>query len=196
MARIDRRSLVDRHRIHLTEPKPWFQLGNGEFTFNADGTGLQTFAGNTMAHWAWHSMPLPPGCDSRDVPATGTFMQGRPTGGQVVPAGSEALYAWMYENPHRANLGRLRLVRGDGSALEPDDITDLRRTLDLWTGLATSRYAVDDVAMRVETCCHPEQDQVSLRLESLALHDHRLAVMLDFGYPVADGGEPWRLGSG
>ncbi len=191
MEPIDRRALVDRHRIQLTEPKPWFQLGNGEFTFNADGTGLQTFAGNTMAHWAWHSLPLPPGCEAQDVPATGTIMTGRPTGGQVVPAGSEALYAWMYENPHRANLGRLRLVRGDGSALEPDSIAGLRRTLDLWSGLATSRYAVEGAEMRVETCCHPERDQVALRLDSRALHDSRLAVMLDFGYPVADGGEPW-----
>ena len=38
------------------------QVGNGEFAFGMDITGLQTFAPfNTMSHWGWHSSPLPPG---------------------------------------------------------------------------------------------------------------------------------------
>jgi hypothetical protein len=54
---IDRHALVTRHNIEcnvLATPLP---LGNGEFSFTADATGLQTFAGNAMSHWCWHSFP-------------------------------------------------------------------------------------------------------------------------------------------
>ena len=37
------------------------QVGNGELAFAVDATGLQTFYGNTMSHWGWHSFPLPEG---------------------------------------------------------------------------------------------------------------------------------------
>ena len=43
---IDRRSLVRRHNPVVREPDPLAPLsvGNGEFAFTADITGLQTFA--------------------------------------------------------------------------------------------------------------------------------------------------------
>ena len=65
---IDREALVMRHRPHMTcdtatACSPSFQtLGNGEFAFAADVTGLQTFNGSaplsTMAHWGWHTTPV------------------------------------------------------------------------------------------------------------------------------------------
>ena len=59
--RSDRHALVTRHNIEWNDPAGNIPLGNGEFCFTADGTGLQTFGGNSMAHWAWHSFPLPAG---------------------------------------------------------------------------------------------------------------------------------------
>ena len=59
--RIDRQALVTRHNIAWNEATGQIPLGNGEFCFNADGTGLQTFGGNSMSHWGWHSFPLPEG---------------------------------------------------------------------------------------------------------------------------------------
>jgi protein-glucosylgalactosylhydroxylysine glucosidase len=43
--KIDRRALVSRHDPVLTGPDPFSPLsvGNGEFAFTADSTGLQTF---------------------------------------------------------------------------------------------------------------------------------------------------------
>ena len=61
---IDRKVLVDRHRIVTakTNPVSPAQVGNGEFAFGVDITGLQTFVPfNTMAQWSWHSFPLPEG---------------------------------------------------------------------------------------------------------------------------------------
>ena len=68
-SRIDRRALVRRHNITLNKSDPLTPLsvGNGEFAFTADITGLQTFpqyhqqgmALGTQSHWGWHSMPNP-----------------------------------------------------------------------------------------------------------------------------------------
>lgn len=74
-APIDRRRLVTRHNPTVRQPTPLSPLtvGNGEFAFTADITGLQTFPGfyetggdpalpgviplGTQAQWGWHSFP-------------------------------------------------------------------------------------------------------------------------------------------
>jgi len=58
-ASIDRHALVTRHNIEWNDAAGQIPLGNGEFCFNADGTGLQTLDGVTVSHWGWHSDPLP-----------------------------------------------------------------------------------------------------------------------------------------
>ena len=61
---IDRQAVVSRHTITTTKTnaKSPAQVGNGEFAFGVDITGLQTFVPfNTMAQWSWHSFPLPEG---------------------------------------------------------------------------------------------------------------------------------------
>ena len=60
--KIDRKAVVDRHKIVTTVdiPRSPAQVGNGEFAFGTDITGLQTFSAHyTMSHWSWHSFPLP-----------------------------------------------------------------------------------------------------------------------------------------
>lgn len=56
--KIDRRAVVERHRI-VTDSvyhRSPAQVGNGNFAFGVDVTGLQTFVPfNTMSHWSWHS---------------------------------------------------------------------------------------------------------------------------------------------
>lgn len=70
MTAIDRQALVKRHNIVLNDHQLVLPLGNGEFCFNTDRTDLQTFSGNTMAYWAWYSVPLPEGVAEHDLPAT------------------------------------------------------------------------------------------------------------------------------
>ena len=63
-AKIDRQALVARHEMVVREfdARSPLQVGNGEFAFNVDATGLQTFVPfNTLSHWGWHSGPLPNG---------------------------------------------------------------------------------------------------------------------------------------
>ncbi|MEI6645385.1 MAG: hypothetical protein WCP12_05060 [bacterium] len=189
--RIDRQALVTRHNIELNDVGHRLAIGNGEFCFGADGTGLQTFTGNTMSHWAWHSFPLPEGWTKERVPPTGTFQKGRNTGADIFPKDKEGLRTWMFDNPHKINLGRIRLSRSNGVDLAKTDITDLSRTLDLWSGRQTSSYKVDGQAVRVETCVHPAVDMVAVRIESSLLEKGELEVIVDFPGPTSKGKEPW-----
>ena len=175
---IDRHALVARHDIHWNEVAGRVPLGNGEFCFGADGTGLQTFAGNSMAHWGWHSFPLPAGCTREQVPETGAFDHLDTHG-----VNTAALNRWMFDNPHIMNLGRLRLTRTGGKAVAPDEIAKLTRTLDLWSGVQTSIYQIDGSQVKVETCVHPSLDMVAVRVESFLIGSGGLEVALDFAYP-------------
>ncbi len=181
---IDRHALVTRHNIEWNEVAGQIPLGNGEFCFNADGTGLQTFGGNSMSHWGWHSFPLPEGWTADRVPPTGTFQQGRNTGPDVFPKDAAALRTWLFDNPHILNLGRLRLCKAGGVELAANEISDLSRTMDLWSGVQTSNYKIQGEPVRVETCVHPSLDAVAVRIESPLIARGDLQVALDFPYPT------------
>ena len=156
--KLDRHALVARHNIEWNDLTGQIPLGNGEFCFNADATGLQTFGGNSMSHWGWHSFPLPAGWAADRVPPTETFQQGRNTGPDDFPKDAEELRTWMFDNPHVLNLGRLRLCRPNGTELKKQEISDLSRTLDLWAGVQVSTYKIKGEPVRVETCVHPSLD--------------------------------------
>ena len=74
---LDRRALVRRHNVTLSTADPLTPLsvGNGEFAFTADITGLQTYpdyhqqgmALGTQSQWGWHTMPNPNGYKLADI---------------------------------------------------------------------------------------------------------------------------------
>ena len=76
--KIDRHALVTRHNPHLTAIDPWapFSVGNGEFCFTADVTGLQTFYDPTRrtASRSKHSR-AGRGMKTKIPPATGCAMR-------------------------------------------------------------------------------------------------------------------------
>ena len=125
---IDRKALVQRHNIRPQDVTRVVPLGNGEFCFGCDRTGLQNFGGNAMAHWAWHAFPIPEGVDISDWPETGTLNTGRLTGEgrEVWPPERQKDAEYIFNNPHSVNLGRLWFLRGDGSSLAEDEITYCR----------------------------------------------------------------------
>ena len=59
---IDRKRVVQSFnpvRVQSSTTTP-LQVGNGNFAFGADVTGLQTFSPfNTLSTWGWHNMSLP-----------------------------------------------------------------------------------------------------------------------------------------
>jgi protein-glucosylgalactosylhydroxylysine glucosidase len=178
---IDRRALVERHNpvLRQFDPQAPLSVGNGEFAFTADVTGLQTFPQLydsqtplcTMAQWGWHTAPPPAGKSESDFRLETFDTFGRPVGYLTSQTGQRELYDWLRENPHRLHLGRA------GFAMEsPQQLRDAQQTLDLWTGILESRFSYEGRAVRVETACHPQLDLIAVRVEG------SLPVRFEFPY--------------
>ena len=182
---IDRHALVTRHNVVLTKydsERP-LQVGNGEFAFGMDITGLQSFAPfNTMSQWSWHEAPLPPGKQVSDYHMPTYMVHGRAVPMPLPDPKEPALSNWLTGNPHRINLGRigLALTKQDGTPATQSDLRDARQELDLWSGLVTSRFTLEGQPVTVTTGCHPTQDAVAARVASPLLDAGRLAVFVDF----------------
>ncbi|MFC2126212.1 hypothetical protein ACFLU5_15565 [Bacteroidota bacterium] len=180
---INRKEVVTRHTIESDDLHAVLPVGNGEFCFGTDGTGLQTFSGNTLSHWAWHSFPLPEEKSWEDVPPTGTIDTGRITGPMRQASASHAVSRWMFNNPHPINLGRLRLIRGNGDTLQINEIRSCSRTLNIWDGIHTTTFELDGQIVTTSTTIHPYNDLIAIRIESALIKGGQLAIMLDFPYP-------------
>jgi hypothetical protein len=193
-SRIDRRTLVQRHNPTVTKLDPFSALtvGNGEFAFTADVTGLQTFTVQcekdfplcTMSHWGWHTIPAPAGIRREDFRYKDFDVYGRKVGYATSSTGQETLFNWLRENPHGLHLGRVafELKKSDGSAATPDDLKNCRQVLDLWSGLLDSRFEFDGQPVHVQTCCHPELDAIAVRVESLLLANGQIKILFAFPY--------------
>jgi hypothetical protein len=188
-APIDRQALVTRHNPHVTSVDPWAPLsvGNGQFGFTADVTGLQTFYDHyqkngipleTQARWSWHSNPNPQGYKLEDAnrpfTAYGRTL-GYPTNDKG-PAGQ-----WLRENPHAMPLPRLALdlARAGGGALEPGEISAISQTLNLWSGEITAKFRLGGEVVEVVVACDPERDVLAVAVRSELVRAGRLGVRID-----------------
>jgi protein-glucosylgalactosylhydroxylysine glucosidase len=208
-APIDREALVRRHNVVLREvdPNGSMAVGNGEFAFNFDVTGLQSlpeFYEKTMpvgilSNWGWHSFPNPEGYTlekfkfttiKREHPHPGPLPEGE---GEKVrefsyPASSTSRpgpdAAYLRGNPHRFGLGQigLSMTKADGSKVAIGDLQKIEEKLDLWTGIATSSFEVEGVPVHVETAVHSKGDEVGVRIESPLIASGRLKVRIAFPY--------------
>jgi hypothetical protein len=183
---IDREALVKRHTVTLNalSAAELLQVGNGEIAFGIDATGLQTFHGNTMSQWGWHSVPCPVEGGHAALKLQDYDFHGRTLSYRSSSAGQEALYTWMRENPHRFCLGQLRFLieKKDGQLIEPADVKNIRQTLDLWNGVIESHYTVEDVPVEVMTCVEPETGSLAVKVVTPLLADGRLQVEWTFPY--------------
>ena len=134
--------LVRRHNPAIQKADPFSALtvGNGNFAFTADVTGLQTFIDEyrkqfplcTGAHWAWHTTPAPVGLRAEDFRYKDYDSHGRKVGYATDRTGQETLFDYLRENPHRMHLGRIGLIltKPDGSAAGVGDIAAIGQTLE------------------------------------------------------------------
>jgi hypothetical protein len=188
---IDRHALVIRHNptLHQLDVDAPLTVGNGNFAFGCDITGLQTFAEHyqrwgipteTLSRWCWVTDPNPNQYTLADASKNFTLPDGRvlpfPTK-QNSPAGD-----WLRKNPRIQPLGQLALewTKPDGSAIAPEDIQEPNQTLDLWTGIVTSRFKLGGVPVQVTTACDPQSDLIAVRIESDLVGDGKLRVRLAF----------------
>ncbi len=193
---IDRRALVARHHpvVRAVDPFSVLSVGNGRFVFTADITGLQTFPDTytdiplaTQSEWGWHTFPNPEGYTMADAQTP------YDTYGRAVPYADQHFSEagqWLRQSPHRLSLARLGfdLRRADGTAATASDLHDMEQHLDLWSGLLTSRFRLEEQGMRVQTCVHPARDILAVRIEG-DLDAARRAIRLVFPYgaPVHTG---------
>src|SRR5215212_5858889 len=191
---IDRAALVRRHSPVLRKPDPLSPLsvGNGEFAFTADVTGLQTFPEEyesqmplcTMSQWGWHTTPLRSGLDPTALRLTPYDTHGREVLYHTSSEGQKELYDWLRENPHRLHLGRVGLhlnAPGRGEA-KLSEITEVEQRLDLWSGILTSRFRVWGEPVQVTTAVHPDADVLAVSIESGLISRGMLAVRFAFPY--------------
>ena len=140
--KIDRKAVVTRHNPEIREGnlRGPMQVGNGEFAFGFDISGMQTFSdnANTMSNWGWYRFPLPQGQRPEDFRGAEWEAQGRMVRYDIPNPEQGALRDWMVRNPQRINLGRIGLVliKDDGSRAGIGDLTDPVQRLDLWKRLA------------------------------------------------------------
>ncbi|MBE2213317.1 MAG: hypothetical protein IAE82_05555 [Opitutaceae bacterium] len=190
-APINRHELVKRHNpiVRTVDPDAPLIVGNGNFAFGCDITGLQTFSEHyqrwgvpveILSRWAWISDENPHKHTLADASKDFTLADGRvlpfPTRSST-PAGD-----WLRKNPRDLPLGQLALhcTKADGSALAPADIQEPEQSLDLWTGIVTSRFKIEGIPVVVTTACHPQQDTVAVRIESPLVAAGKLSVRLAF----------------
>ena len=190
-APIDREALVARNNPQVSsfDSLASLSVGNGEFAFTVDATGLQTFPAmyskgvplGTQSQWGWHSFANPKGYKHEETLKSFDFGRGH-----------EELYAcqfkepgrqkessdWFRVNPHRLHLGIIGLELGEG--VKASDITEIQQTLNMWKGEITSHFMLNGNAFDVQTVCHPNQDMISACVTSRA----HAGVNLRFPYPT------------
>lgn len=190
-APIDREALLARNnpQVAAFDSLASLSVGNGEFAFTVDATGLQTFPElyskgvplGTQSQWGWHSFGNPENYQPEEYLKEYDFGRGHKEvyACQFKEEGRQkGASNWYRMNPHRLHLGIVGLELGEG--VTATDIRDIKQTLDLWKGTVNSHFTLNGNAFDVQTVCHPAQDMVSASVTSPA----RAGINFRFPYPT------------
>ncbi|KAJ3731470.1 Six-hairpin glycosidase-like protein [Lentinula guzmanii] len=201
-AAIDRHALVSKYTPsrNASNPSTPMQIGNGNFAFGADVTGLQTFLPfATMSSWGWKNDSLPSNRTIEDVykyKGESWYNHGRLV--QYDFGGDPEIEQWLTANPNRVNLGSVGLVFLDTHTgvvrnITESNLSDMHQKLDLWTGIMSSSFSFNDSSINVTTTSAQDTSAISVTIVSSLLSPHtrntstRLGIFLDF--PWADGSQ-------
>jgi hypothetical protein len=189
---IDRKALVLRNnpQVNTFDSLAAFTVGNGEFAYTADATGLQTFPDKyskgiplgTQSQWGWHSFLNPDNFTHKETLKNYNFRgKEEPYSVQFNEPGRQSDAAnWFRVNPHRLHLGIIGFDF-DGEA-DFKHIKDVKQQLDMWKGQIISSFKYYDKPINVTTICHPQYDAVAARIVS---KEH---PFLKFRFPYPTGG--------
>lgn len=195
---IDRHALVERNnpRVTAMDTLASLSVGNGEFAFTVDVTGLQSFPEmyangvplGTQSQWGWHSFLNPENYKFEETLRAYDFGRGRDELYSVEfkePGRAKEAAGWMRVNPHRLHLGAIGFA-----GLDEGNITDVRQTLDMWEGCVKSEFKYDGEPVSVRTCVHPDRDMVAATITSAKC----MPVTIRMPYPTgkhSDDGCDW-----
>ncbi|KAI0002664.1 Six-hairpin glycosidase-like protein [Xylariaceae sp. FL0662B] len=185
---IDRYSIVSQYNVIrkylISNETTPLQVGNGNFAFNVDNTGMQTFLPfNTLSSWAWHNDTIPQNGESFvDYHGISMMTHGKNIFYDIPDPDLPEVSQWLISNPNRINLGRIGL-QYKGATLSSSQITDSAQELNLWNGFITSTFKVDNGTIAVVTQGDFESDSVSFKIESPHVSSGDLQIEFDFPYP-------------
>lgn len=187
-APIDRKALTKRNNPHITKVDTMASLtvGNGNFAYTVDVTGLQTFPEayshgvplGTQSSWGWHSFSNPQQLTPADALKEYDFGRGRKelySAQYREPGRNQDASNWFRVNPHRLHLGAIGF-----EGIKLDDVKDIDQTLDLGSGVINSNFTVKGKKTSVSTACHPELDMIGATITS----ESRLPVTIRLPYPT------------
>lgn len=188
---IDRKSLVERNSPEVTSVDKMSSLsvGNGEFAFTVDVTGLQTFPEEykdgvplgTQSQWGWHSFPNIGNYKPEDAQKEFDFGKGHKEiyACQFKEKGHQKdASEWLRINPHRLHLGIVGLEMDE--SVKASDVKDVYQRLDMWNGEISSNFKVNEHAYCVKTVCHPDYDMIA----SIVTSSAKTGVRFRFPYPT------------
>lgn len=191
-ATIDRKALVNRNNPQFSafDSLASLSVGNGEFAFTVDVTGLQTFPQaykkgvplGTQSQWGWHSFANIYDYKHEETLGEYDFERGHKEWYAVQSKTDERrkkAAEWFRANPHRLHLGAVGFEWGEEASIS--DVTNIRQTLNLWEGEIISRFTWKGNDFDVRTVCHPAQDMISAHITS------RLHTGIKFHFPYPTG---------
>jgi protein-glucosylgalactosylhydroxylysine glucosidase len=197
VTKIDREALVRRHNVKVTslDTLASLSVGNGNFAFTVDATGLQTFPEmyskgiplGTQSNWGWHSFKNTKGYKIEETYKNYDF-NGK-SGPYCVQWKEEGrkkeATEYFRANPHRLHLGVIgfEITKKDGTVIKSEDIKDIDQQLDLWTGIISSKFTVEGTPVEVLTFCNPKMDMISVQIKSALFKKKQIKIALRFPYP-------------
>ncbi|SFL94045.1 hypothetical protein SAMN04487943_105183 [Gracilibacillus orientalis] len=190
---MNRKSIVQKHNpnINQLEALSPLSIGNSEFGFSVDFTGLQTFPQlyetplGTQSNWGWHYSMGKNLYKSSDIEYQTFDHYGRKVPYPMQPENKEEAYHWLRQNPHRLQLGQLsfQFLDENEKVVDINAITEINQELDLWSGIIISRYAVNGQEVLVKTVCDPNSDAIGVYVSSTLLLTGRLQIIQSFPSP-------------
>ncbi len=199
--KIDRYAVVQRNNPHITsiDSLSSLSVGNGEFAFTVDVTGLQTFPQiyskgvplGTESQWGWHSFENPKNLKPEESLKEYDF--GHKTPGlysiQYKEEGRQKDASdWFRANPHRLHLGIIGFDFGMENS--PNEVTNISEDLDMFSGEISSSFNYKGQSYQVNTFCHPNKDMIAAKITSKS----RSSICFRFAYPTgghSDDGCDW-----
>jgi hypothetical protein len=154
-SKIDRYQQVTRFNINnsIIDSLSSLSVGNTEFSFTTDLTGLQTFP-----EFYSHGIPL-------ETRSDWGLNRGEDPG-----------------NDYRYYLGLigLQILKENGQEISINDIKDPLQMLNLWTGEIDSKFKIEGVPVHIRTVCHSDYDLISVKVISRLIGKKRLRIKLNF----------------
>lgn len=194
---INRQAVVKRHNIKVSgfDSLSSLSLGNGNFAYTADITGMQSFPEayangvplGTQSVWGWHSFPNTEILRIEETQKT-YELEGRKISYTVQlkePERAKKAVEYFRVNPHRLQLGNigLEIRKKDSSLAGIHDIANINQELDIWTGVLRSSFTVEGVPVKVISFCQQQRDALAFSIESPLLQTGQIKIRIRIPAP-------------